>query len=127
MAEAASGADHAEHQHEERDVQLRPLIFLGVGLAVLAGAVLVLLVLLFDYLAARRVELTPPPSPLLETGRLPPQPRLQVLPQRDRQLLRAEENAVLQSYGWVDRQAGIVHIPIARAMELLAEQPEDRR
>src|ERR671925_291639 len=101
MAEAASSADHAEHQHEERDVPLRPLIFLGVGLVLLAGAVLVLLVLLFDYLAARRIELTPQPSPLLETGRLPPQPRLQVLPQRDRRLIHAAENAVLQSYGWV--------------------------
>lgn len=28
----------------------------------------------------------------------------------------------LHSYGWVDQQAGVVHIPIERAMELLAER-----
>jgi hypothetical protein len=31
----------------------------------------------------------------------------------------AEENAALATYGWVDRDAGIVRIPIERAMELL--------
>jgi hypothetical protein len=31
---------------------------------------------------------------------------------------------MLQSYGWVDRQAGIVRIPICRAMELLIEKAE---
>ena len=36
--------------------------------------------------------------------------------------LHAAEDAVLNSYGWVDRQAGIVRIPIARAMELLAQR-----
>ena len=29
--------------------------------------------------------------------------------------MRAEEERVLDSYGWVDAQRGIVHIPIARA------------
>lgn len=127
MGEAPSGAAHAERRHEERDVRLRPLIFFGVGLAVLAMLVLVLLVLLFDHLAARQAELTPPPSPLLEAERQPPEPRLQVSPQRDMRVMRAEEDAVLESYGWVDRQAGIVRIPIARAMELLADRTERRR
>ena len=127
MAEVASGADGPERRHEERDVRLRPLILFGVGLAVLAGLVLVLLVLLFDYLAARQAELAPPPSPLLEAGRPPPEPRLQVSPRRDMRDMRAEEDAALESYGWVDRQAGIVRIPIARAMELLADQTEQRR
>ena len=33
--------------------------------------------------------------------------------------LRAEETHTLTTYGWVDAQAGIVRIPIDRAMELL--------
>jgi cytochrome c oxidase cbb3-type subunit III len=36
--------------------------------------------------------------------------------------MRATEDAVLHSYGWVDQAAGIVRIPIERAMELLAER-----
>jgi hypothetical protein len=130
MVEPSAGAGHTERRYEERDVQLRPLLFFAMGLVVLAGAVLVLLVWLFDYLAARQAALMPPPSPLLETGRLPPQPRLQVVPQRELHAMRREENAVLQSYGWVDRQAGIIRVPVARAMELLvemADKAEDRR
>jgi len=33
--------------------------------------------------------------------------------------LHAHEKQVLNSYGWVDRQKGIVHIPIDQAMELM--------
>jgi hypothetical protein len=36
------------------------------------------------------------------------------------QEMRRTENARLQSYGWVDRTAGIARIPIDQAMELLA-------
>jgi hypothetical protein len=36
--------------------------------------------------------------------------------------LRATEDAVLNTYGWVDRESGIVHIPIERAMELLLQR-----
>jgi hypothetical protein len=124
MDEVSSGADLAEHQHEERDVRLRPLIIFGVGLAIFAGTALLMMVWLFDYLVARRAPEADYPSPLLETGRPPPEPRLQVSPRHDMRLMRAEENSMLQSYGWVDRQAGIVHIPIGRAMDLLIEKAE---
>jgi len=36
--------------------------------------------------------------------------------------LRAREDAILGSYGWVDRQAGIGRIPIDRAVDLLLEK-----
>lgn len=51
-----------------------------------------------------------------------PKPRLQVAPARELEALRAAEDAVLNSYGWVDREAGIVRVPIERAMELLVER-----
>jgi hypothetical protein len=130
MDESSAGAEHAEPRHEERDVRLRPIILGGTALALLAGAVLLAMALLFDYLAGRRAELAPPPVPWLETGRPPPEPRLQVSPQGEMRVMRAQENSVLGSYGWVDRQAGIVRIPIARAMELLvekADKAEERR
>ncbi|HBY99036.1 MAG: hypothetical protein M5U01_19955 [Ardenticatenaceae bacterium] len=53
---------------------------------------------------------------------LPPEPRLQPEPQQEMQALRAEQEALLHSYGWVDKQAGVVHIPIDRAMQLLAQR-----
>jgi hypothetical protein len=43
------------------------------------------------------------------------------------QVMQAQEDAVLGSYAWVDRQNGIVRIPITRAMELLTQQAGGRR
>lgn len=34
--------------------------------------------------------------------------------------LHAQEDAVLYRYGWVDQKAGIAHIPIQRAIDLVA-------
>jgi len=48
----------------------------------------------------------------------PPMPRLQPQPFKDVYLLRQGQNDRLDSYGWVDKDAGVVHIPIDRAMEL---------
>jgi len=79
---------------------------------------------LFDYFAARTAQLDQPRSPLASSSpreSLPPEPRLQVSPAQDLKELRAAEDAMLHSYGWVDQQAGVVRIPIERAMELLAE------
>jgi hypothetical protein len=36
--------------------------------------------------------------------------------------LRAAEDADLNSYGWIDRKAGKVRIPIDRAMQLLLDR-----
>ncbi len=35
--------------------------------------------------------------------------------------LREEEERRLRSYGWVDRKAGLAHIPIDRAMDLVLQ------
>jgi hypothetical protein len=122
MGERPRNAEHAGRGHEERDVQLRPLIVSGMGLAILAGLSLFATWLLFDYFAARRARLEVTPSPVFEARQPPPEPRLEVSPQQDLRQMRAAETALLHSYGWVDRQAGIVRIPIERAIELLAER-----
>jgi hypothetical protein len=54
--------------------------------------------------------------------RLPPEPRLQTDPRDDMANLRRSEDDVLDSYGWVDRNAGVVRIPIERAMTLVVER-----
>lgn len=52
----------------------------------------------------------------------PPAPNLQTQPLQDIYLLRKGEAAKLESYGWVDKEGGIVRIPIDRAMALTAER-----
>ena len=122
MAEMPRDAEQSPHGREERDVPLRPIVLSGMSLAALAGLSLLAMWLLFDYFAARRARLEVAPSPVFEARQLPPEPRLQVSPQQALQQMRAAETALLHSYGWVDRQGGIVRIPIERAIELLAER-----
>jgi hypothetical protein len=50
----------------------------------------------------------------------PPAPRLQINPAQDLAKFRANEDKRLDSYYWIDKQKGIVHIPIERAMRKLA-------
>lgn len=50
------------------------------------------------------------------------QPALQTNAVQDLQQFRASEETKLRSYGWVDKNAGVVRIPIERAMDLIAAQ-----
>ena len=52
----------------------------------------------------------------------PPVPRLQTQPFRDINMLRQDEAKKLESYAWVDKEGGIVRMPIERAMELTIER-----
>lgn len=51
-----------------------------------------------------------------------PAPRLQVDPAADLAAFRAAEASELSSYAWEDRAAGVVRIPIDRALALTAER-----
>jgi hypothetical protein len=48
-------------------------------------------------------------------------PRLLVNQKLDMEAFRASEDMLLNNYGWVDRTQGVVHIPIDRAIALLAQ------
>jgi hypothetical protein len=49
-------------------------------------------------------------------------PHLQLMPVADLKQFRATEETELNSYGWINRTAGVVRIPISRAMDLLLER-----
>ena len=54
--------------------------------------------------------------------RLPPLPRLQQSPANEIYDFRRSEQQLLHSYGWQNREAGTVRIPIAEAMRLTVER-----
>ena len=54
--------------------------------------------------------------------RVPPAPRLEIHTEGHWRVFRDAEKARLSSYGWMDRNTGAVHIPIDRAMDLIAER-----
>jgi hypothetical protein len=125
MDEVSERAGHIGPGHEQRDIRLRPIVWAGLVLVVLAIVVHIGIWWLFDYFTERRTQQEGPPAPtapLAWPRQLPPGPRLQTDPHQDLQELLSAEAAILQSYGWVDRGAGIARVPIGRAMDLLAER-----
>lgn len=60
--------------------------------------------------------------PVMEERALPPLPRLQQRPALDIQAFRETENQRLTKYAVIDKTAGIVQVPVERAMEIVAEK-----
>jgi hypothetical protein len=88
------------------------------GAAVVVAAIVFALALTRVFLAALGAGIHDPSRAPRE---LPPAPREQLHPLADYQHYRADEQSRLGSYAWVDRQAGIVQIPVERAMSLLVK------
>jgi len=111
--------------HEKRDISIRGALLLAVGIVAVVPLAMLAMNLLFRFLAAREARLQPPPISQVpgEARPLPPEPRLQMSPALDYRKIRAGEDEALASYGWIDRSRGKVRIPVARAIELLVEQP----
>jgi hypothetical protein len=118
-----AGDDNPTVHHEESDVNIRAIFGFGAGM-VAVGIVLALAVfVLFRYFAAQEKLQTTTEYPLAAGQDLqPPEPRLQTNPREDLRELRVKEEALLGSYGWVDKNAGIVRIPIDRAMTLTLQR-----
>ena len=110
--------------HEQSDAELGPLVRFAIFLAAIVGITALLVVGLYKYLDAREIAEKAGRYPLAEgvTRPLPPRPRLQTYPFDDIKALRKEESKVLDHYAWVDQNAGVVRIPIERAIEVLAEK-----
>jgi hypothetical protein len=110
--------------HETTDVNVQGVLLFGAGLFIVAAVVHVLIWVLFGYLSSHEAIHGAREYPLAaaEENRLPPEPRLQTNPREDLRDLRAHEDQVLSSYGWVDKNAGVVRIPIDEAMKIVVEK-----
>jgi hypothetical protein len=108
--------------HEESDVNIRAIFQFGTGLAVVAVVIHVLIWGLFVLFDRREAQVKAQYPLAAGQDALPPEPRLQVVPRQDLRDLRAQQDATLNGYRWVDREAGTVRIPIAEAMRLTVER-----
>lgn len=106
-------------RHETRDISVRVVAWFAVGLIVSAIVIQVAITGLFHLFKADHPSKMAA-SRISEPRVFAPEPRLQVNSQADLDHFRATEEAKLNSYGWVDQNAGVVRIPIERAMELIA-------
>lgn len=111
--------------HEQRDANA-PWIFGIVGFLLVAGLCMHFIIagaLLALKRTSAPVDLWRPAHPAApRVAARAAYPVLQVSPHAELQAFRAREDAELNTYGWVNRPAGIVRVPIGRAMDLVLLQ-----
>jgi hypothetical protein len=124
--------------HEESDVRVSPIVTFLICLTVSSVLVCIMIAKLFDYFESRAAKANSKTSPLAgERHVIPSEPRLQLAPiepnqaapnlQRDHPLeewkrVKSSDETRLDSYGWVDQNAGVVRIPIEQAKKLILQR-----
>lgn len=113
--------------YEPEDMNVRSLTFFGVGLL---AAIIVAMVFIAGLVWSleRRTNVVQTDQPAAAQP-MPPEPRIMPnpidqMPAEDQLLkaLQSQEEFILDSYDWVNREEGVVRIPITRAMEIMVEQ-----
>src|SRR5215468_7969709 len=114
--------------HEPNTVNIPGVVKFLAWLSVAIIVVALLMWGLLHYFHKRKAEEAPPPSPLAPGVRFPPEPRLQGAPgsvsspAEDIRRFREREDQMLNSYGWIDQQQGIIRIPIEQAKKLIEQK-----
>ncbi len=131
------GEPNGGYEHE--DMHSRTVVIFLASLALICVLVYFFLKGMYGYLDAYDKSHQPEQNPLkppaaIDTRdtRTPqvaaqvkadfPEPRLESDERTEIRDFRWQEARTLNSYGWVNQQAGVVHIPIERAMELVVER-----
>lgn len=102
------------YNYEHRDASPRLIAWFAFSLALFLGATMAGLWFIRPLLERKEVNVNVPV--------IPPEPRLQAKPVLDHEQLMREQELILNSYRWIDRENGIVAIPINHAMQMIAEK-----
>jgi hypothetical protein len=118
---------------EREDLGSRPVFGFIISLVILGILVYYAIWGIFHFLDAYDIKNQQVRRPLVqvesntrevqsETIRRFPEPRLENNERTELNGFRYNEEEQLNSYGWVDQNAGIAHIPIDQAMQLIAQR-----
>jgi hypothetical protein len=125
MSEHATQHGHGEHHpetlHEENSVQFAPVLNFAVVMVIVSIATFLTVKIIEHAFDTSWSRSEAPVSPLAQ-AQMPPAPLLEVSPGQARIDLRAKEQAVINSYRWVDEKGGVVGIPVEEAIKLLARR-----
>ncbi|MDQ6911292.1 MAG: hypothetical protein M3119_06315 [Verrucomicrobiota bacterium] len=112
----------AQPGHETRDINARGVALFAAGLLVAVAVIYLAVIGVYKFFAHEIPSPDRPSRIAFDVKNVAPQPQLQIDPAVDLEKMRAADEAKLNSYGWVDKDAGIVRISIARAMDLIAQR-----
>jgi hypothetical protein len=115
------GGQSPEPKHETTDVRSMGLVYSALVLALAVALVCLFLIWFSRRLESHARRHDPQLSPLVGS-QTPPPPRLQTSPANDLARMREAEDRALYRYRWIDKERGIVQLPIDRAMSLLLEE-----
>ena len=110
--------------HEVTDAPASPLAKVGIGIAVLMFVSFVGVLLLFRFLVHVQplYDKEEAAHPLSDVRVSSTEPRLQPDPPREKGELQRIEDHLLTTYDWVDKDQGLVRIPVERAIDLLSRR-----
>jgi hypothetical protein len=114
----------AKYEHTDIDPSVGYKFGLWLTVAMLVSFGIVYGTFWFFEGRARAVNTAAQKYPLAASvpHREPPTPNLQTQPFKDVYMLRQGETEKLTTYGWVDKDGGVTHIPIDRAMEVILQR-----
>jgi hypothetical protein len=118
--------------YEPQDLNVRAVAIVAGVLLVAVVVVMVIIAVFFGALGNQQAATgaAPPPivqmTPPVSAPRLQPNPIDEASGAQNLASLHTHEDAVLHSYGWVDQKAGVVRIPIERAMELVVKEYQSK-
>lgn len=117
-------AHEGEVEPERRDVSARGVLAFGLVLLAFLGLILAAVAGLQILVTGYWPSFQPAESgqAVNPAASLPPPPRPEAIPGQTLQSVRATEAALLNTYEWIDRDAGIVRLPIDRAMDLIVRR-----
>jgi len=124
MSETPSHIDPIARKHETSDAHFKSVLVTGI---VLLGLMVFGFVFSWGVYAFFNKQ-TASPGSHAETltrpdlSKRPAGPVLQADPHAELIALRRGEDSVLSTYGWVNRDSGVVRIPIDQAMEMLVKK-----
>ena len=115
------GEHHPETLHEENSIQFAPVLIFAVVMIIVSIATFLTVKIIQKAFDTNWARSEAPVSPLAQ-AQMPPVPLLQVSSGQDLIDLRAKEQAMINSYRWVDEKGGVVGIPVEEAIKLLAQR-----
>ena len=113
----AAGRDYAD-----RDIPVGKIMLSGLYIAIFTAITFVGIRFLFVALDRQNEQARQAVSSFVGQRVLPPEPRLQVDEPGTWQHQLAVEKSQTEEYAWVNQAAGVVRIPVERAIERVAER-----
>lgn len=116
-------AERSRHGYESKDVDVISLFAIVFTLFISCVLIFIVVTAMMHYFKSHEPSKTAGQTNMPATRVAEfPQPRLEVKPGASLAEFRAAEDADLNSYAWIDRNAGTVGIPIDRAMQLILDR-----